>query len=138
MTIEEIIAAIRRNQQQIQRAEERIASHKESIKEYEDTLLSLGVRLVPSASPDAGEPLTIEELKSKLWYLPSCTVEDYAAFIHNGVPMYSNNWEHAGPHTGCCFQGGDVTRTADWDTDRTSLPKIRRIGNQFYWESNQK
>ncbi len=135
MTIEEIIAEIRHSQDVIRRAEARIASRKECIKEYEDTLLSLGVQLVP---PEAGEPLTTEELKSETWYLPSCTVEDYAAFTHLNIPVFTDSWEHPGPHTGCSFQRGDVTRNADHNLEVTRRPKIRRIGNQFYLESDLK
>lgn len=135
MTIEEIIAEIRYNQDYIRRSEEHIASRKVILKEFEDTLLSLGVQLVP---PEVGEPLTIEELKSETWYLPSCTVEDYAAFTHLNIPVFTDSWEHPGPHTGCSFQCGDVTRNADHNLEVVRRPKIRRIGNQFYWESDLK
>ena len=136
MTIEEIIAEIRYNQEAIRRAEARIASRKESIEEYEDTLLSLGVQLVPSASPDVGEPLTIEELKSETWYLPSCTVEDYAAFLHYGIPVYSSSWLQDFVYfSGCIFDEGEVARMIKDSGDRAH---IRRMGNKFYWESDLK
>lgn len=138
MTIEEIIAEIRHNQEAIRRAEARIASRKVILKEFEDTLLSLGVQLVPPAPQGVGEPLTIEELKSETWYLPSCTVEDYAAFTHLNIPVFTDSWEHPGPHTGCSFQCGDVTRNAVHNLEIARRPKIRRMGNKFYWESDLK
>lgn len=131
MTIEEIIAAIRRNQQQIQRAEERIASRKESIKEYEDTLLTLGVKLVDPVR--TAEPLSYEELKAGLWYLNSCTGEDYTALIVNKIKVYVvEPWEH-GPdgHKGCLLSDGEVTRVR---SNPMGLSEIRREGTKFYWQ----
>ena len=124
MTIEEIIAAIRRNQQQIQRAEERI-------KEYEDTLLTLGVKLVDPVR--TAEPLSYEELKAGLWYLNSCTGGDYMAFIVNKIKVYVvEPWEH-GPdgHNACLLSDGEVTRVRG---NPMGLSEIRREGTKFYWQ----
>lgn len=150
MTIEEIIAEIRYNQDYIRRSEEHIASRKVILKEFEDTLLSLGVQLVPPAPQGVGEPmtigelksghpepLTIQELKSETWYLHSCTGEDFAAFIHNEVPVYVMSPWDKGPdgHTGCVFSEDEVVRVNNSYGNRK---EIRRMGNKFYWESDLK